>query len=145
GGDLLGQHDGMPYWQGQDAGAEFEPVGVGGHHRQGDDGLQTKLLADNTIAEPEGVVAVGIPHLHQLSEEIGVLPPFAKGSRHVSDGNTHLTSFLIHVSRPAWVLAGMGQSRAFRLNLVTAPGGLTRGAGASRFTMQHISWATSPS
>jgi hypothetical protein len=43
---------------------------------------------------------------------------------------------LIHIAKPAWTLAGMGQSRMFRLHLVTVPGGLTRRASASRFTMQ---------
>jgi len=52
---------------------------------------------------------------------------------------------LSNVSEHAWVLAGRGQSRAFRWHLVTAPGGLTRSPGASRCTMQHISWAPSSS
>ena len=95
----------MPDRQGQDAGAEFEPVGVGGHHREGDDGLQTKLLADNTIAEPERVVAVGIPHVYQPSEDMRVLTLLAECSRRVADGDTHRDSFLINVDRPARVLA----------------------------------------
>jgi hypothetical protein len=36
------------------------------------------------------------------------------------------------------VLASMGQSHTFRLHLVTVPGGLTRSAGASQFTMQPV-------
>src|SRR5262245_2868800 len=135
----------MPDRQGQDAGAEFEPVGVGCHHRQGDERLQTPLPADNAIAEPEGVIAVGIPHLHQLAEDMGILLPWAEGSRHVSDSHTHRASFLSNATRSAWGLTGMGQAHACRWNLVTVPDGRTRGAGASQGTMQPMAWAPSPS
>ena len=132
---MLGQHHGMPDGQGQDAGAEFEPVRVGGRHRQGDERLQTPLAADNPIAEPRGVVAVRIPHRTSWRRSWGSCPSGAR-LPYISDGNTHRASFLSNVTRSAWGLTGMGQARAFLWNLVPVPDGPHQGAGASRGTMQ---------
>ena len=95
GGDLLGEDDRVAQGQGEDAGAELHPVGPGGNHGKGHHRFQAEAVADDAVAEPDGVVAVLVAEFHQAAEEVGVVAPLSVGAGDVSDGNAHSSSLIV--------------------------------------------------
>ena len=91
-GDLLGQDHRVAQGQGQHAGAELHPVGVGGDHGEGDYRLQAEAVGDDAVAEPDGVIAVLVADFDELLEEVGVVTTLAECPGNISDGDAHDSS-----------------------------------------------------
>ena len=92
GGNLFRQHYRIPQRQGQNAGAELQPLRPGRHHRQSHQRLQAEPMADDAVAEPDRIVFVAVAQLHQLAQKIRVLPALAISPRHISDSYAHNSS-----------------------------------------------------
>ena len=90
--NLFRQHYRIPQRQGQDAGAELQPLRPRRHHRQSHHRLQTEPIADNAVAEPDRIVFVAVAQLHQLAQKIRVLAALAISPRHISDSYAHNSS-----------------------------------------------------